>query len=666
MFKDYLRLPQKVIIVCLLVAVTAIVYGQVIHHKFVNFDDDQYVTKNPYIWRGLSRQSIVWAFSTTYANFWHPLTWLSHILDCQLFGRKAGMHHLSGLLLHLASTVLLFLFLFKSTKAVWCSAAVAALFAIHPLHVESVAWVSERKDVLSTFFWMLTMWAYVGYAQQTALKRYLLVFLFFILGLMAKPMLVTLPFVLLLFDYWPLSRLQLADKNSLRSLIREKIPFLILALAAGIVAFWAQKSGGAIGSLVKYPLNMRFANAFVSYVSYIGKTLWPVHLLVPYPYPKTIPLWQAAGALVVLIGISVIALRLAFKYPYFIVGWLWYLGTLVPVIGLVQVGYHAMADRYTYVPLTGLFIIIAWGAADLSSKWHFKNKKILQVSSAAAILAILMILSWIQASYWKNSIKLFEHSLKLCPDNVTAHNNLGTATMESGDIKGAEFHFSQVLKIDPKNSVAYHNLGLSLSRQGKTDEAIKLYRKALKLNPRQVQSHEKIAEALFERGDYREAAMHFNEVLKVRPGDAEILNNLGDALMHAGKAPEAARYFSKALRIKSDYSVHYNLGSALLAIGKLDEAIIQLSESLRLKPDNELAHNNLGNALAQQGNFTEAAIHYREALRIKPNFAQAHCNLGIVLKRQGKKKEAAAEFSEALRINPKFEKARQNLKLLGK
>lgn len=677
MMEGRLRAYRREIFVCLLLAAMSfLVYGQMVHHNFINFDDETYLTQNFVVQKGLTWQTVLWAFKTTHANFWHPLTWLSHMLDFQLFKGNAGLHHLTNLLIHIASTILLFLFLRRSTGALWCGAVVAALFAVHPLHVESVAWASERKDTLSTFFWMLTMWCYVRYAERPDLKRYSLVLLAFVMGLMAKPMLVTLPFVLLLFDWWPLKRVRfekLADlwrdkekRGTVLRLILEKVPLLVLALAASVVAYIAQKNGGAIGTLDKYPMSVRIENALSAYVLYIAKTIWPMHLMIPYPHPGKIPLWQVGSALAILAGISVMVFRRGRKYPYLVVGWLWYLGTLLPVIGLIQVGYHALADRYTYIPLVGLFIITAWGVADISSRWHPRYKRTVLISLAGITFAFLTAVAWVQVGYWKNSIKLFEHSLNLDTRNLAAHNNLGTALLGKGDIKGGEFHFHEALKLDPNNAITHHNLGLSLYRQGKTEEAIKLYEKALKLNPRQIQTHIKLGDALLARGDLEGAIKHYSVALKAQPYDIEVQNNIGNAFMRLGKYDEAIKHYSAAQRLRPDASVRYNLGSALLNAGKIDEAITYLADSLRLDPNNAKAHNNLANALARRGDTEEAIIHYHEALRLDPRSAETHCNLGIVLKKQGKSEEAIEQFSEAIKIDPKFEKARKNLEQLQK
>jgi tetratricopeptide (TPR) repeat protein len=559
--------------VCLfLIVATLTVYWQVRNHDFVNYDDDKYVTKNPHVQAGVSREGIIWAFTTTHASNWHPLTWLSHMLDCQLYGLNPEGHHLTNLLLHIANTLLLFLVLKRMTEALWRSAIVAALFALHPLHVESVAWVAERKDVLSTFFFMTTMWAYVRYVECPRLGRYVLVAFSFSLGLIAKPMLVTLPFVLLLMDYWPLGRLELRpstvpiniqtqhskypacqDSRAL-PLLWEKAPFFVLAAVSAVVTIVVQRAGGSLSSLEMFPLTIRVANALVSYLSYIGKMIWPMHLAVFYPHPGMRPVWQAAGAGLLLLCVSVAVIRAAQRAPYLAVGWLWYLGTLIPVIGVVQVGAQAMADRYTYVPLIGVFVMIGWGLRDLVSRWDHLGAVV--PGCVGVIFAALMICTWLQVSRWNNSISLFEHTLDITVDNNLAH----------------------------------YNLGIVLAERGRLEEAIG----------------------------------HFSEALRIKPDDAEAHNNLGIALAERGRLEEAMGHFSEALRIKPDYAEpHYNLGIALALQRRRQEAMHHFSVAVKLKPDYAEAHLNLGAVIASQGRLQQAVDHFAEALRIKPDFAKA-------------------------------------------
>ena len=665
-----IRLRHRQVIVSLvIIAATLPVFWQVTQHDFLNFDDNTYVTENPQVQAGLTKKGIIWAFTTTYANFWHPLTWLSYMVDCQLFGLKPGMHHLSNLLLHTANTVLLFLVLTKMTGALWRSAFVAALFGLHPLHVESVAWISQRKDTLSTLFWLLTMWGYFWYSKRPGVTRYLLVLFLFILGLMAKPMLVTLPFLLLLLDYWPLRRFQFAQwdaagagaprSSSAMRLVLEKTPFLVVAAGSAVVAFLAQQAGGAIGSLDKYPVGLRIANALVSYASYVVKMFWPQNLALPYPHPGVIPIWKAVGAALLLVVASVWAIRGIKRYPYLAVGWLWYLGTLVPVSGLVQVGSHAMADRYTYVPLIGLFILVAWAVPDLLPRWRYRT--MMFSVSTGVILIAFMVATRSQLSHWKNSTILFEHALHVTRDNVKAHNNLGTALLEQGKFDEAYTHFLEALRINPNNATLHYNLGLTLSRQGRLDQAITHYSLALQINPNLMQAHRDLGTALMGLGRVNKAAAHFSQALQIQPENVEVRNNLGNLLLSQGRIDAAIAHFAEALRIREDYIAYYNLGNALLEKGDLDEAIGHFAVSLHMKPDNAMTHNNMGNALARKGSLDEAVAHYSEALRIRPDDEKVHCNLGLALMRQQQFEKAASHFSEALRIRPDFKKARHNL-----
>ena len=418
----------------LLVVATLAVYAQVIRHDFVNFDDDKYVYENSHVRSGLTWKGIAWAFTTTVGGNWHPLTWLSHMLDCELFGLNAGYHHLVNVLLHILNSFLLLLVLEKMTGAFWRSATVAALFALHPLHVESVAWVAERKDVLSTLFFMLILWAYVPYAERPSRKRYGLICAFLVLGLMAKPMLVTVPFVLLLLDYWPLERLQLDEskgsdgtrgrpgrsgggrKQAALRLIAEKVPLLALVAVSSAVTFVAQQRVGAMSMGTSVPLSGRIANALVSYFAYIGKMFWPSHLAVFYPYRHAVPAWEWAGAALLLVGLSIIVVLAGQRRRYLSVGWFWYLGTLVPVIGLVQVGAQSMADRYTYVPLIGLFLIAVWGAADLTAVWS-RGRTGLRALSGVVIVGCMVATSF-QVGTWKNGLTLFGHALKVTKANA--------------------------------------------------------------------------------------------------------------------------------------------------------------------------------------------------------------------------------------------------------
>jgi len=589
-----------------LIAVILAVFWQVRNHEFIKFDDDEYVTNNPHVKSGLTLSGAIWAFVAMHSNNWHPLTWLSHMLDCELYGLNPGGHHLTNLLIHIVNTLLLFLVLKRMTGARWRSSFVAALFALHPLHVESVAWVAERKDVLSTFFWMLTMETYLRYVNYPRFHRYLLVLSCFAMGLMSKPMLVTLPFVLLLLDYWPLGRfrfgqlrsdcnvstqksLNLSDQRlSIRQLILEKTPFFVLSAVASILTFVAQQSGGTVKSLKFFPLETRIANALVSYVTYIGKMVWPSHLGFFYPYPDRVPIWQTSGAVLLLGSISFLVIRASYKRRYLGMGWLWYLGTLVPVIGLVQVGLQSMADRYTYVPLIGLFIMIVWGTHDIFENWQYRNTAF--AVSAGLLFSALAIVTWAQVQYWQNSITLFKHTLEVTSENSLMHYNLGVIMLRQGRYSDAITHLSESLRIEPDDADAHNNLGIALVRQGKIQEAM----------------------------------VHYAEALRIKPDDA---------------------------------GTHNNLGVALARQGKIQEAMVHYAEALRIKPDFAEAYGNIGNSLAQQGRIGEAIAHYKEALRIKPNFADAHYSLALAYLMIGNRGAAMEEYEVLKKIHPDLAKA---------
>jgi len=567
--KKHVPRHRTLFIISLLICTTIIVYWKVQHHGFVNYDDGKYITANAHVQEGLSWNSLCWAFTTTHANFWHPLTWLSHMLDSELYGLNAGGHHLTNVLLHVANTILLFLVLLRTTDAPWKSGFAAALFAVHPLHVESVAWASERKDVLSTLFWLLTIWAYVSYVRKPHFARYLLILFYFCLGMMAKPMLVTLPFVLLLLDYWPLGRfgapsqgLEPAQSNqgsNTRRVFRlgirflfEKIPLLVPAAAASVIAFVAQETGGATKSLALFPAGVRLANALISYVTYLEKTFWPTDLTVFYPHSGlSIDLSQAtlAGALLVILTLAFI--NAAKLHPYLLVGWLWYLGTLIPVIGLVQVGDHGMADRYTYVPLIGVFIAISWGVPAMLKGW--RHDKVAFAAAVPAALAVLMTCSWYQVGHWQNSVTLFEHALRTGQVSPLAHTDLGVALVEQGNVDRAIRHYRQALQINPAYLVARLNLGGALAGQGKLDEAIAHYAEALKQSPNLAVAHFNMANALATEGRLDRAVSHYREAIRIEPDDPDTHNNLGIALARLARTEEASLHFRMALRINPDF-----------------------------------------------------------------------------------------------------------------
>jgi tetratricopeptide (TPR) repeat protein len=580
--------------ICLFLVVSILcVYWQVRNFSFVNFDDRQYVTGNYHIQAGFTLESIRWSFTATQASNWHPLTWLSHMLDYQIYGMNPGHHHMTNVLLHILNTLLLFFIFKRISGSRWKSAFIAALFALHPLHVESVAWVAERKDVLSTFFWMLALWSYASYVENSKLGRYLLLILFYFLGLMAKPMIVTLPFVLLLLDYWPLKRFRLWPSNNENpavqmpfyfGLIREKIPLFLLSVASSVVTYLVQKSSGAVNSLAAIPFHVRIANALVSYVNYIGKMFWPHNLAVLYPYPKSITLWKIIGAGLLITVITVLVLRLLRSKPYLAVGWLWYLGTLVPVIGIVQVGSQALADRYTYVPLIGIFIMVTWGISDWVSKKHYK--RIGFFAATAAILLLLMITSRLQVKYWTNSVTLFEHAINVTDDNDTAQLNLGEALAEQGNMNKAVKHYKAALNVNPDLAGANFNIGVYFREEGKIDEAINHFSKVLHGKSDHADAQCELGDTLKRRGDLSRAVKCYLEAIKIRPGYAKAYNNLGVIFASQNKVEAAIAFFSKALQISPGYAgAHFNLGKIYASLNDLDKAIFHFQKALQFDPN---------------------------------------------------------------------------------
>jgi Flp pilus assembly protein TadD len=655
--------------ICLaLTFATTAVFWQVCTYDFVNYDDPLYIYENPNIQAGITLKTIKWAFTTGYANFWHPLTWLSHMLDWQLFGSNPAGHHLVNLIFHIANTLLLFLVLKRMTGALWSSAFVAALFALHPLHVESVAWVVERKDVLSIFFWLLTMWAYIRYVKQSSVANYLLTLLVFALGLMAKPMLVTLPFVLLLLDYWPLARIPQGQEKKhtdtrfhrLYPLILEKIPFIVLSAVFSVIAFLAQRSGGAVAPLTAISIKLRIYNALISYVEYIEKMIWPSRLAMFYPHPgQNVSVLYAIISAALLLSVTILILRFAKERRYLVTGWLWYLGTLVPVIGFVQVGEHAMADRYSYITLTGLFIIIAWGLPELLEKWP--HRKTALWASSLIVLSALAICAHLQQRYWKNTLTLCEHALKVTDNNYEAHFCMTDMLLKQGRIEEAIWHNTEALRINPDYLDAITGLGTALYEAGRIDEAINNYKRALEMNSRFAPAYANLAVALVAEGKFAEAVRHCRIALATMD-IIPIHSTLGYALLKLGRFEEAvAEYRKVLLAMPNDPDVLNELGYALAHIGEFDEAILLYNKALQIAPDLVDVRLNLGFALTESGKLEEAVKEYEKILLIQPQNAVAHNDLGAVLFRQGKLDEAIEHFSQAVRIDPNYTTARDNL-----
>lgn len=576
--------------ICLFLAViTWIVFGQTLRHDFLNIDDVDYVLRNPEIIRGLTPEGIIWAFTHFHASNWHPVTWISHMLDCKLYGLSPGGHHLTNVLLHLATAILLFLVLRQMTGALWRSAIVAALFAIHPLRVESVAWVAERKDVLSGLFFVLTIGAYVRYARRPfSLARYGLVALLFALGLMCKPMLVTLPFVLLLLDYWPLNRLaEPGDRKILqmpRRLLLEKLPLFVLATASCLLTLFAQK--GAIQSFASISFPFRVANAFISYAAYLRQLFWPVDLAALYPFPKGNIALAGMVSLALLAGISLGVFFLR-RRAYLVTGWLWYLIMLGPVIGFVQVGIQARADRYTYLPQIGLYLLVTWSVSDLCARW--RHRRLLLGVLSALVLGGLTFVARTQASHWRNSESLWTHAVACTSVNALAHTNLGQAFYEKGMMDEAIGHYRKALEIEPDQALAHSAIGLALAGTGRPDEALFHLARALEINPNFADAHYNLGNTFLQIGRANDALVHYQKALQINPHDIEALNNMAWVL---ATCPEATiRNGPKAVELaeRADSFAHgenpvisATLAASYAEAGRLADAVRTAQRALQL------------------------------------------------------------------------------------
>jgi Flp pilus assembly protein TadD len=649
--------PQtwQVAAVCMVLFLAVLaVFGQTAGFGFVNYDDDIYVYENAKVAGGLSLKGLAWIFTHADCFLYHPLTMLSLMADYQLHGLHAGGYHLTNVLLHAASAILLVLVLLQMTGALWRSAFVAAVFAIHPLRVESVAWVAERKDVLAGFFFMLTLGAYVRYVgNPKSPARYWMVAAAFVLALLSKPTVVTLPFVLLLLDYWPLNRFD--QPRKLSGLILEKIPLLALAAGACAVTVLAEAKAIAANNNISMPL--RLGNALVSCAVYLRQMVWPEGLAVPYPYPQHgLPPWEVALAGVLLAGLAAVAWAERRRRPWLLMGWLWYLGMLMPMIGIVQAGTFAHADRCTYLSQIGICMAVTW----LAAEWQLSRG--LFGGLMGGVLAVLMVCAWIQTGYWKSNEILWPHTLDCTTDNYAAHNNLGEAFDQRGRYNEAISQFQQALQIKPGYAEAYNNLGIALSQKGRVDEAITRFQKALQIKPDYAEAHNNLGNALRQKGKVDEAITQFQKALQIKPDYAEAHNNLGVVFFGQGRMDEAISQYQKALQINPAFAeVHNNLGIALGRNARVEEAIACYQKALEIKPDYAEARNNLASAFFRQGRMDEAITHYREVLKIKPGFAEAHYSLGCALAQKGRADEAIVHFQEALEIKPDYAAVHNNL-----
>jgi protein O-mannosyl-transferase len=678
--------PPAWLMALLLMLVTIAVYWPATVHDFVNYDDDLHVTRNLQVQRGLNLESMRWALLNPVNCNWHPLTMWSHMLDCQLFGLQPWGHHLTSVLLHALNAMLMFVLLQQTTGARWRSLLVAALFSVHPLRVESVAWVAERKDVLSGCFGLLALIAYARYAQSRGaqvwgLKSkvqshepspgithhasrithhaslfYLLSLFFFALGLLSKPTLVTWPFIMLLLDYWPLRRFELATTWRL---VTEKIPFFALAAAASVMTLVMQKQAGAMETILYLPLGARTGNALISYCRYLGKLFWPGDLAVFYPHPGHWPLAKVLLAGGLLLGISGLLWAQRRRFPFLLMGWLWFGGMLVPMIGLVPTGGWAMADRHTYLASLGVLILTVWGAYELTQGW--RHQVLALAAAGAAAFVLCLPLTRQQLGHWKDSEALFRHTLKVTDHNFLAYNNLGVALVGKGQINEAISQFEEALRLKPDFAAAHYSLGTVLTDRGQVDEAISQLQEAIRLEPDYADAHHSLGNALYKKGQIDEAISRYREAIRLKPNDALARNSLGVALVKKGQIDEAISQHQEAVRLKpGDADGHYHLGNALARKGQIDEAISQFQEALHLRPDDAAAHNNLGNALAREGKIDEALSQLHEALRLKPDETDAHYNLANALVRKGQIEEAISQYEEALRLKPDDADAHNN------
>ena len=616
----------KIVICLLLTVITFSVYQQVLTHDFINLDDESYITNNSRVGNGLSADNIIWAFSTTYFFNWHPLTWLSYFLDSHLFGVNPSAFHLVNVLIHIANTLLLFLFLNQATERPLRSALVAALFALHPLHVESVAWVSERKDVLSAFFGFLAMGSYLSYAKSPKISSYLIVLLFFALSLMAKPMLVTLPFVLLLLDYWPLKRFNSSAltgtssvsvsfdsdrlpessasfQKSTMILIGEKTPFFLIAIASAVITIIAQNNSGSIASLDRFPLGLRLANALLSYVFYLLKMIWPQQLSIYYPFPPEIPLWQSIASANILILISCLVLKYRSRFPYLLVGWLWYLGTLIPVIGIVQVGSQSMADRYTYIPLIGPFIMLVWLAFDMTVSKPVR--KVFFSFFTTGMMLSLIAMSSLQVGYWKNSVTVFGHALEIDSKNAVAHLNYGVALNRIGLFKEVINHYKDAIRLAPKWALLYNNLGLAYSELGQLEKALICFEHADGITP-----------------NGPSVVKHYKRVKKMLAEKMDVISKLEN----------------QAQNEPMNIDLQIELGNLYQQIYKVEESINHFQHALTINAGNSEAHKGMAMVLTMTGQYQEAEAHLKRVIDTNPHSAEA-CYLMASLYASQKKTE---------------------------
>ena len=645
----------------ILAAITIAVYSHISQFDFV-FDDASYITENRNIKLGLSVEGFHWAFTTKYLGLWNPLVWLSLMFDYQLYGMNAGAFHMTNLILHILSTLLLFWLFHRMTGEIWKSAFVAAFFALHPLHVESVAWIAERKDVLSAFFWMLTLCLYVYYTENPAIKRYLLVLGSFILALMSKPMVVTLPLIMILLDYWPLKRFE--NQNRLSDMIvwqlREKLPLMMLSLLLIVITFYKP---GDNASYELLPLQARLANAPVAFMAYLGKTFWPHDLAILYPFDAHIPVWQASGAVLIIAAISLVVIIAFRTLPYLCVGWFWFAITILPVIGMIQISSstpYAMADRYHYLPSIGLSIMMVWGLPLLLPRKDIQ-KKIL-FPAGIIFLVSLSILSWKQCGYWKNSIDLWRHTLNVTKNNYVAHNNLGLSLFKAGHPDEAVYHHSKAIQLKPFDEIFLSNRGNAYIKLGWHQLAIQDYNEAIRIKPDSASAYINRGNAYNELGQYQKAIDDFNNAIGLNPDYVEaVFNNRGSVYYKQKLYQKAIDDFSEAIRLNESYEIAYNnRGSIYSALGRHESAIKDFSKAISLKPDHAEAYNNRGNIYLGLGEHQRAVEDLSRAMALRPDNPAIYYNRGTAYIHLAQYQQAIADYSKAVALNPAYFDAYNN------
>ncbi len=656
--KEIISYVNRDVLICLILIIAILAtYWQVRSHDFISFDDDIYITNNSYVQDGLTAQSISWAFITDHAGYWIPLTWLSHMLDCHFFGMNSGSHHMVNVFYHLLNVLLLFLIFKRLTGTFWRPCFVAAVFAFHPIHIESVAWAAERKDVLSTFFWMMTIWSYISFVKQQNIIRYFIVLLFFVLGIMAKPMVVTLPFVLVLLDFWPLERFHadtiIEDGSNKKNIlilqsVIEKIPLFIFSLASSVITINLQHKAGAVTSLNSLSLNERIANAVLSYSKYLGKLFWPIDLAILYPYPSDLNWVAVIGAGILIILITAVAVKLGKRKPYLIVGWLWYMGTLVPVIGIAQSGLQAMADRFAYIPFIGIYIMIAWSIPEIFERLHIK-KRLYLIFSILFLLPI-MIITPKQLKYWRSSIPLYEHTLRVTQNNYVIHTNLGVVLENHGRVDEAISHYKKSLEINPVDPNTNVNLGTAFFSQGKMNRAIDHYQKAIQIDSESALAHNNLGLVLICTGNIETAIEHFQEAVKYKSNFPDAHNNLIIARDILNKIKSAKEKMDKALDINpKDLSRSSTMNHIDKVKKELNEALMLYHKAMLTQTTRSCVNvSNWAIINNVWGKYEKALPLFKEIIALYPENAVVHYNIACIYAIKNMKAEAIDWFMMAV------------------